>query len=201
MKKTILLSTMVLASTAAFAQREVGKFTAHPKMGINLANLIDPDGTDNIRMGLVIGGELEYQVAKIFSVSLGALYSQQGAKTTADIDTDYGIWSGDVTLRLDYINIPVLANVYLAKGFAIKAGIQPCFKINSAVKVKVDGTSITTSVSGVKRVDFAIPVGLSYEYGNLVLDTRYNMGITKIVDTDKLYNIVVQMTMGYKFDL
>ncbi len=46
-------------------------------------------------------------------------------------------------------------------------------------------------------------VGLSYEYQNVVLDARYNWGLTKIYDVDKLdsKNSVFQITLGYKFEI
>ncbi|MBR4454439.1 MAG: outer membrane beta-barrel protein [Bacteroidales bacterium] len=49
--------------------------------------------------------------------------------------------------------------------------------------------------------DFSVPVGLSYEYKNFVLDGRYNIGVTKIVDGDDSKNRVFQITLGYKFKL
>ena len=49
----------------------------------------------------------------------------------------------------------------------------------------------------------SIPVGLSYEYANVVLDARYNWGVTKVADLgdNSPKNSVFQITLGYKFDL
>ena len=56
-----------------------------------------------------------------------------------------------------------------------------------------------------KKVDFSIPVGLSFEYANVVVALRYNMGLTKIyksVLTDNACrNKVFALTVGYKLDL
>ena len=52
----------------------------------------------------------------------------------------------------------------------------------------------------VKTVDLSIPVGLSYEYQNIVFDARYNIGVTKIADNVDSNN-VIQITVGYKFAL
>lgn len=52
-----------------------------------------------------------------------------------------------------------------------------------------------------KTVDLSIPVGLSYEYQGIVLDARYNIGVTKIADNVDHYNNVIQITVGYKFSL
>lgn len=40
----------------------------------------------------------------------------------------------DYTYKLNYINLPVLANVYVAPGFAVKLGLQSAFCINNKAK-------------------------------------------------------------------
>lgn len=47
----------------------------------------------------------------------------------------------------------------------------------------------------------SIPVGLSYEISNVVLDARYNWGVTKAFDGLDSKNSVFQVTIGYKFQL
>lgn len=118
------------------------------------------------------------------------MYSQQGYK-----------WSEDgfsATTKLDYINIPILANVYVVKNLAVKVGIQPGFNVNTSVP----GEEIFGDESGdAKTFDFSIPVGLSYEFSNVVLDARYNFGVTKVGDGSDSCNSVFQITLGYKFSL
>lgn len=189
MKKLILTAVVMLASVASYAQHAVGSFTLQPKIGMNIADLTDEDKSD-ARIGLAAGAEFEYQVTDIVSVSFGALYSMQGCKVN------------DATVKLDYINVPLLANVYVAKGFAVKLGLQPGFKVNykySADGVSVDGDKLLKA----NGVDLSIPVGVSYEYQNFVLDGRYNFGVTKVFDADgaKDKHSVFQITLGYKFDL
>ena len=51
-----------------------------------------------------------------------------------------------------------------------------------------------------KKVDFSIPIGISYEISDFVIDARYNLGLTNINDTDKYKskNGVIMLTVGYK---
>lgn len=195
MKKLFLTVAIALLSTVSYAQRATGSLTLQPKVGLNIANMTKTDGS--VRAGLVAGAEFEYQVTDMISVSAGALYSQQGCKE--DILTEAGSVSG--TLKLDYINIPILANVYVTRGLAVKLGVQPGFKVNSSEKVSLNSTSVSGDVDDVKSFDFSIPVGLSYEYKNVVFDARYNIGCTKIVDYADSKHSVFQLTLGYKFDL
>lgn len=193
MKKIILTAMVMLASAASFAQHSVGTFTLQPKVGLNIANLTDLDDSDP-RCGLAAGAEIEYQATDIFSITGGLLYSMQGAKEKVSGVT--------VTDKLDYINIPILANVYVVKGLAVKLGIQPGFNVNSSVKAKSGGTSVSQDVDA-KTVDFSIPVGVSYELPTLplVIDARYNWGLTKVADGSDCKNSVFQITLGYKFEL
>jgi hypothetical protein len=192
MKKFLASALMLLAaSTATFAQHAVGSFTLQPKVGLNIASLTKYDGSDP-RYGVAAGAEFEYQATDIFSLSFGALYSQQGGKMK-DGGTTY-------TRKADYVNVPIMANVYVAPGLAVKLGVQPGFNVNSKFETTVAGTTGSTDIDA-KSVDFSIPVGLSYEYKNVVLDARYNWGLTKVFDNRDYKNSVFQFTLGYKFEL
>lgn len=200
MKKFLASALMLLAaSTATFAQHAVGSFTLQPKVGMNVASLTKSDNFDS-RIGLAAGVEGEYQVSDIFSLSLGAIYSQQGNK----IDKTIAGQSFKYTNKLDYVNVPVMANVYVVPGLAVKLGVQPGFNVNSkgkAVANTVIGSTDKSFELDAKSVDFSIPVGLSYEYKGVVLDARYNWGLTKVGDGSDSKNSVFQFTLGYKFEL
>ena len=192
MKKFLASALMLLAaSTTTFAQNAVGSFSLQPKAGISIADMTDTQGTTS-RIGFVGGLEGEYQASDIFSLSLGVNYSQEGFKMK----------NSDNKIKLDYINVPILANVYLTKGLAVKVGVQP--GLNVGTSVTVDGNTMSSSkkdYDGIKSVALSIPVGLSYEISNVVLDARYNWGVTKAFDGLDSKNSVFQVTIGYKFQL
>ena len=192
MRKVIIMAVLMLSSVAAFAQRPVGSLTVQPKIGMNFATLTKADDSES-RIGLVAGAELEYQLSDIFSISGGALYSQQGCEWSEDGRTE--------TNKLDYINIPVLANVYVVKNLAVKVGVQPAFNVNSKQNASKGDASAQEALDGTKTFDCSIPVGLSYEYKNFVIDGRYNFGLTKINKHADSKNSVFQITLGYKFDI
>ncbi|GAA6530363.1 MAG: PorT family protein [Prevotella sp.] len=192
MKKMILMAAVLLSSMGAFAQAPAGTFTLQPKVGVNVSTLTNLDA--NSKAGFVGGVEGQYQFDDLFGLSLGVNYSQQGAKWDISNNTSY-------SQKLDYINLPILANVYVVKGLAVKVGVQPGFLVDKH-----------NSPYDPKTVDLSIPVGLSYEYDNFVLDARYNWGVTKVSDgmpewkNDKVENnnsrnSVFQFTLGYKFNL
>lgn len=197
MKKLFLAVVAMMVSAATFAQNEAGQITIQPKVGVNIANITDAVGADP-RIGLAAGAEFEYGLTDNIGLSAGVLYSMQGAKATED--------GADCTLKLDYLNVPILANFYVAKGFAVKLGVQPGFKLSSKAKVKVSGTSVEVDANdiegvNVKSIDLSIPVGVSYQYQNIVFDARYNWGVTKIIEDSDSKHSVFQITVGYKFSL
>lgn len=183
MKKFMMIVAMAFATLTASAQAEAGTLTLKPLVGINVANITDDDG--DAKVGLAAGAELGYQLNESFAVTAGAIYSMQGAK------------SEGVKLNLDYINIPILANYYITKGLAVKAGIQPAFKVKSEAKADV----VSVDMDGFKSFDLSIPVGLSYEVSDFVIDARYNWGMTKVLEGFDSKNTVFQFTVGYKFAL
>lgn len=193
MKKILLMAVVMLASVASYAQQAVGTFTLQPKIGMNVASLTKCDGCDP-RIGLAAGVEAEYQATDIFSVSAGLIYSMQGNNKAKEEGVT-------LTTKLDYINIPILANVYVTKGLAVKLGVQPAFNVSDKQKLSGGKASVEAEDVGAESFDFSIPVGLSYEYNNVVFDARYNFGVTNIADGGDSKNSVFQFTLGYKFAL
>ena len=110
----------------------------------------------------------------------------------------------DIDLANDYLNIPVLLNAYVAKGFAIKAGVQPGILMSAKAKGKSNGQKASKSIKDYYNTfDVAIPLGISYETEDgFIIDARYNLGLLDVIknNTDKACrNCVAQITLGYKF--
>lgn len=192
MKKFFIVASLILAFATAKAQSEVGGFSVRPMVGMNIGMMTNADDSDP-RIGFVVGTELEYQATDLLGLSAGLLYSQQGCKVD-----DNG------TLKLDYINIPLLANVYVAKGFAVKLGLQPGFLINDKAKVSDSGVSVETGLGDLsKNFVLSVPVGISYEFSNIQLDARYNWGVTHALSAEgeSSNSSAFMITVGYKFNL
>ena len=186
MKKMMMMAAMLVAVLSANAQNEIGQITVKPMVGVNLSTITDEKDSET-KTGLTIGAEAEYGFTEKIGFSAGLLYSQQGCKFDGDDDEE----------KLDYINIPVLANYYVMPGLAIKAGIQPGFLMSAK-----DENSKSFK-DHCKSFAFSIPIGASYEIQNFVVDARYNLGLTKINKRgDKSHkNSLFSITVGYKFAL
>ena len=201
----MMIAAMMVAAISANAQNEVGQLTLMPKAGINISTITGDGINKKSKVGLVAGIEAEYGISEKFGLQFGLLYSMEGCKSDAVIAAGEGasaFRAEGVKWNLDYINIPIMAQYYVVKGLAVKAGIQPAFNVRG--KWSVDGNSGKMKDIGFepKAFNFSIPVGLSYEYQNFVLDARYNIGVTKLIkDEDQGRNSTFAITLGYKFAL
>jgi hypothetical protein len=197
---------MLLTTLSAMAQREEGDFLVQPRVGMNIATLSDADKSI---VDLHFGVEAEYMVSDQLSLSVGALVSNQGAKYDY-FDEDNG--RNQYTVDLDYVQVPLMASYYVLPGLAVKAGVQPGFKMRA--KAKLDNATVdldelytmdrmlTGEDVKVSTFDLSIPVGISYEYKNVVLDARYNWGLLKVLNVgDAFYNRALMLTLGYKLQL
>jgi hypothetical protein len=205
MKKFFAVASLALASFSGFAQNEVGSLFVTPKIGLSAANMSTFEKSD-YRVGLAAGAELGYQVLPDFSVSIAAMYSQQGTKAHTE-------WS-DGTIKLDYLNLPMMANYYWDHGITLKVGLEPGINLSAKGTVKIANNSNEVNLNhapmdtqenriNVKSVVVALPVGISYEKNNCVFDLRYNIGLTEALafNTKRSTNYVFQLTFGYKLPI
>ena len=202
MKTWILTIVALLTSVVTVAQRREGTCTVQPKVGLNVSTLSDAQKTIG---DACFGMEAEYMITNIFSLSAGVMVSNQGGK----YDKDGLRYTADI----DYANIPIMANVYVLPGLALKAGVQPGFRLKAKMETdngsydidefyKLVGMLIPGEEPKINKFDLAIPVGISYEYENVVLGARYNWGLLKVENIgNAYYNRVFEVTLGYKFEL
>ena len=200
MKKFFLMAVMAVACMTANAQNarhSEGSFTIQPMIGIAAGTLSGTYSDFEIsskdpRAGLTIGAEAEYYTKTPWlSVSAALMYTQQGWEQKNLGKT--------VTQKLDYINIPILVNFYVAKGFALKIGLQPGFLVNA----QFDGND---NKSLCESFNLSLPIGLSYEFKNgITLDLRGTPGLTAVNKNSssdyKIRSDCSTLTIGYKFSL
>lgn len=213
MKKLFFVALMIVASLTASADsmscQDTGTFSFKPFIGVSFANLVGFTDGSSTRTGAVGGVEAQYMLSDRLAVSAGAAYSQQGASYDNPYMTDTR-----ATAKLDLINISVLVNFYVCPGLAIKAGVQPGFVVNKNIAVYDKTTGEISDYNGIadksnyNNFDLAIPLGLSYEWQQVVLDARYNWGlldfnknnsVAQANNNKKITHGVWQITVGYRF--
>ena len=198
MKKIFVMAVAAMMATmSATAQHREGDNTIQPRVGISMSTLTNWDDA-KMKVNLAYGIEFEHFFTEDFSAAAGLLFTNQGAKL-----------ENDVKMHLYYAAFPITANYYVLPGLAVKAGVQPAYRVKTQMKdsdVTVDfdrfmeGLFIGNDLS-MPKFELAIPMGLSYEYNGITLDARYNFGLTKLITgiDDAIYQRVIVVTLGYKF--
>ena len=196
MRKLLLMAIVLLSTVGSMAQEEEGTMTIQPRVGMNLSSMTD---YNKMKFGYAFGMEMEYQMTDLLSLSAALMYSGQGA-------TDDATGKKEI-VEIDFVNVPIMLNCYVLPGLAVKAGVQPAYRTKTNVKydgLKMDVDWVLSrygSDTEMSRFMLSVPVGLSYEYSNFVLDARYNFGVTDLFKgLGTMRNNVIQLTLGYKFE-
>ena len=198
MKKFLMIAALMVASLSVNAQ-EVGMFFK-PMAGATLTTMTGDVDNLKMKVGFVGGAELGYQFHSMFALTAGALYTMQGARVS-NSDNKYMV-------NTNYLNVPVMLNIYPVRGLGIKAGAQFGF----LMKAKQGGEDIKDFL---KKSDFSIPIGLSYEFDDAVVELRYNIGLSNIINDNytenifyngnkidsKVHNSVLMLTFGYRIPM
>jgi opacity protein-like surface antigen len=193
MKKIILAAIAVMAFGLTNAQQT--RFGI--KGGLNLSTVVggDVDNTKTL-VGFHVGGFAEIHVVEKFFIQPELLFSAQGTKFDGDFGND-----GDV--KLNYLNIPVLAKYYIVdKKFSVEAGPQ----LGVLLSAKAEGTDIKDLT---RSVDFGFNLGAGYSFtDNLSVNLRYTIGLSplsdKDIDSENEYydsakNSNLALSLAYKF--
>ena len=163
----------------------------------------DTDGLDG-RTGFHIGGLAEIMFNESFGLQPELIYSTQGAKEEY---SDSG-FSEKYTMKLDYINLPILAKYFITQGLNVNLGPQVGYVINKTGEYEVSGGGFDESGSddleGVNDFDFSLVGGLGYELDmGVFFNARYNLGLGNISeeggDDFSIQNNVIQLSVGYMF--
>ena len=197
-RKTFLLTIAAMMGTLSVsAQHEEGDITIQPRVGVTMSSLTNTDGAKT-KLNVTYGVEFERFFNDDLSIAAGVLFTDQGAKL-----------SDDITMNIYYGLLPVTINYYVLQGLALKAGIQPGFRVKARVNAndtKIDFDSFLASLYPGEDVkmstfDLAFPVGLSYEFRGVTLDARYNFSVLKLIKgiDESVRNQVIAVTLGYKF--
>lgn len=236
MKRNIITTLLLIMATMAMAQPKEGTFSIIPRVGVNFSTLSKENlcygGYDNYlfelknkwKTGMTAGVDLDYQVLPRVAVSLGVFYTEMGCKYENANQELYntpgnymGLSNGQTNIK--YVSLPLTMNMYVAKDFALKLGVQVSLRGGKTGKTEITSTKFKVNDDGTtdydkptqekfdyntKSVDVSIPIGLSYEFMNVIVDARYNLGLTRVVPnigSESPKNQSVSITAAYRLKL
>jgi len=206
-KKYIILALIFTAlSSISFGQgMQLGL-----KAGVNFANVVgdDVEGAES-KTGFAGGLFFMYQFNKLFTIQPEAYYTMKGATDEQTLAGE----TAEVTLSLDYIEIPILFKVLIPiENSPIRPSVfvGPYVGFNSTAKAKLEymGQSVEDDIEDIKSTEFGLVfgAGLGFPVGTneVGVDFRYGLGLTTLDDSAEnadIKNSVFNINAYFGFNL
>ncbi|GAB3811244.1 porin family protein [Pontibacter rugosus] len=180
----------------------------------SVQDLVDmTNGTVNqeMRKGFHVGGYVSIPVAPGFEIEPGLLYSQKGAVLTGKLPMEQVEFLNarvSLTNKAEYLDLPILAKVYVGEGFHIFAGPQVSYLLSNKVKAEAGALGFKAlnqewdMKSGFREVDVAVTGGLGYKFtSGFNISAGYDYGVSSIDKNSSFdtYNRVIKASIGYTF--
>lgn len=169
------------------------------KAGLNVSNFTGYAEDIKTLAGFHVGGFAEIKIANKWGIQPEFLFSTQGT-TIEGYDGN-----SNTNVKLNYLNIPVLAKYYFTDAFSVEVG--PQFGLLLTAKSK--GEDIEDLF---KSSDFGLNLGCGYNLTeNFALGLRYTIGLSNISDVadeyqdyPEFYNLNFKnsnfaLSLAYKF--
>ena len=195
MKKEVYIILLLLFSIPFFGQKSKKDqgIVFGMKGGLNISNFIGDIEDNKFRTSIHLGIISEIIISDKVSLQPEILYSGQG-------------YSGKITpgfsrSKYDYLNLPILAKIYLSEKISVETGPQIGFLISAKEKTETDKITIENQ----NNIDFGLNIGLAYELNSGVFfQTRYNLGLSNVnqsnsSDALRYSNSVIQFSTGIIF--
>jgi len=206
MKKLLTISMLAMGMLFIAQQADAQLFRFGIKGGVNISNIKnmttlaafeDTQSYTGYHGGIFLGAKFA-----IVSVQADVLYSVQGVSLL-----ETGSTADFVDLENTYINVPLMAKIHFIPLMNIQAGLQYSFLTKSVLDgsadYPIDGTTPINIKDQFSGGDAAILIGLGFDISKLVIDLRYNVGVSDnnsaLPTTDQLKSGTFQASVGFRF--
>lgn len=172
-----------------------------------------PEGTitRQMRPGFYAGLYATLPLAPGFVLEPGISYAEKGTVLQGTVPVpalDFLKTKLTGTARLAYVDVPVLAKVFLTPGFYLYAGPQASFLVSGRARVEAGALGFTAYeqdfdiASQLRKVEVAAVGGLGYQFANgLGLSAGYDYGLSTIDAGNRFdaQNRVLKAGLNYSF--
>ena len=200
----MLVVAMLAMVTAVSAQMNLGV-----KGGVNMSNFYGDELDDkNVKIGFHIGLAADYDFAYNSAIQTGLFFTTKGAKYTSS----FGDASGELTVNPMYLQIPVhyAYKIDVSPGTRVVLHAGPYAAYGVGGKSKLSGSVGDIGAEyeedvfgddGFKRFDAGLGLGVGAEFGPLLFDIGWDMGLVNIADSEDadIKNQNAYLSVGYKF--
>ena len=164
---------------------------------------------NNVKIGFHIGLAADYDFAYNSAIQTGLYFTTKGAQYSSSI----GEASGDVTVNPMYLQLPVhyayKIDVSPGTRVVLHAGPYAAYGVGGKSKLSGSVGDISAETEGdvfgddgfLKRFDAGLGLGVGAEFGPLLLDLGWDMGLVNIADSDNndIKNQNAYLSVGYRF--
>lgn len=142
----------------------------------------------------------EIQISEKFSFQPELIFSSQGSDSSEDFEgNDF-----EGSVKVNYLNVPLMAKYYVADGLSLEVGPQIGLLLSTTDEYEGEEDDIKDLL---KSTDFGVNFGVGYKLeSGLNFSARYNMGLSDNIDADgfktdgaEYKNSVIQLSVGYFF--
>ena len=194
MKKLFTILTVVaLTTTMSFAQAQFGTVVGLNSTAVGSSDSDDGLAMEEGRIGMRLGGVAHIPLSDVMQLRTGLIYTQKGA---SDSETDGG-YTTDVTLKLDYLEIPIEMAFKLGDAFTLNAGPYIAFAMNKSASIDTDVPGAEAEIAlmegilsamvddNVGGMDFGLNFGASYTIAETyMIGAHYGLGLMDILDEE-----------------
>ncbi|MBD3184041.1 outer membrane beta-barrel protein [Candidatus Poribacteria bacterium] len=191
MKKLILISFVLLLVTVSYTSAR--DFAIGVKGGLNLARVVEKEieqdtdfrtaGIAGIFVTIKMGGEM-------LAIQPEVLFSMKGAETDSDLLSNNIL---DVSMQLDYVEIPILAKISfpISETLTPNIFIGPVIALNTKAKAKYEilGVEREDDLENITDLDMGLVLGGGIKINKLLVEVRYTMGLKSIYELDTAEDI------------
>ena len=184
--------TLVGAQTASFSV----------KGGLNMSNFYGDDLNDNnMKLGFHIGVGADLPITPVMALQTGLFYSTKGAEYTSKDEGDIV----DANVSANYLQLPLhLAykiDVTPGTKVVLHAGPYVAYGIGGKMKAGPLSKDTFDKDLGFKPFDAGLGLGVGAEFGMILVDLGWDMGLTNIsrANSGNIKNQNAYLSLGLKF--
>jgi hypothetical protein len=186
--KLLTFLAVLTVLVAANISEVNAQMRAGVKGGLNVSNLYsDKISDENARYGFNAGVYGQIFSTETFAIQPELLYSTRGTKYESN-----GLIDQEVKFNLNYLDLPVLAVFKLGDAAEIHVGPYAGYLLHSNVSTSGDLGNGSRGIDrdDLKPFDFGVAAGFGLNFGPMQIGARYNLGLTKIADSDFARSVI-----------
>jgi hypothetical protein len=206
------LSALSLLPLSAQEQKTSGEGSLTPKIGVkggvNFTNMrVDDVEDENMKIGFNLGLFAKLPITRGLSIQPEFLYSVKGSKVTYDLGV---LGNREYRFNLNYVEVPVLAVINVAKNFNLHAGGYAGYLAQANIKREQDGPNdqiADLNEDNFNRFDYGLVGGLAIDVESVTIGARYNYGLREVGKADNFgsqalkdsKNSAISLYIGFGF--